>query len=424
MNRKLGIVGLGYVGLPVAVAFGNIGEIIGFDINEKRIEELKSGYDRTNEVASKKLQNSHITFTSNKEDLKQADFIIVAVPTPINEHNHPDLTPLIKASETVGSILTKGTIVVYESTVYPGATMDDCVPVLEKFSGLKNGKDFFVGYSPERINPGDKVHTFETITKVVSGQTPEVLDIVADVYSSVVKAGVHKAPSIAVAEAAKVIENTQRDVNIALMNELAIIFDKAGINTKDVLEAAGTKWNFLKFYPGLVGGHCIGVDPYYLTHKAQALGHHPEVILSGRRINDGMGKFIASTIVKEMLKKNLTVLGAKVNMLGLTFKENCPDLRNTKVIDIINELEDYGLEVKVNDVEADKAEAKKFYNIDLLDLDKMEETNVIVFAVSHNEYVENKDQYLSKLSGKGLIIDIKGIIDDSDIKEDQSIWRL
>ncbi|ULG72700.1 nucleotide sugar dehydrogenase [Macrococcus brunensis] len=424
MNRRLAIVGLGYVGLPVAVAFGNIGEIIGFDINEKRIEELKSGYDRTNEVESENLKKSNIKFTSNKEDLKQADFIIVAVPTPINDHNQPDLTPLIKASETVGSVLTKDTIVVYESTVYPGATMEDCVPVLEKFSGLKNGEDFFVGYSPERINPGDKVHTFETITKVVSGQTPEVLDIVADVYSSVVKAGVHKAPSIAVAEAAKVIENTQRDVNIALMNELAIIFDKAGINTKDVLEAAGTKWNFLKFYPGLVGGHCIGVDPYYLTHKAQALGHHPEVILSGRRINDGMGKFIASTIVKEMLKKNLTVLGAKVNMLGLTFKENCPDLRNTKVIDIINELEDYGLVVKVNDIEADKAEAKKFYNIDLIDLDEMEETNVIVFAVSHNEYVENKEQYLSKLSGKGLIIDIKGIIDNKDLKESQTLWRL
>ncbi|GGA98257.1 nucleotide sugar dehydrogenase [Macrococcus hajekii] len=424
MNRKLAVVGLGYVGLPVAVAFGNKSEVIGFDINEKRIEELKSGYDRTNEVEDDKLKNTKIKFTCNKEDLKQADFIIVAVPTPINEHNQPDLTPLVKASETVGSALTEGTIVVYESTVYPGATMDDCVPVLEKFSGLENGKDFFVGYSPERINPGDKEHTFETITKVVSGQTPEVLDIVAKVYSSVVKAGVHKAPSIEVAEAAKVIENTQRDVNIALMNELALIFDKAGINTNDVLEAAGTKWNFLKFHPGLVGGHCIGVDPYYLTHKAQELGHHPEVILSGRRINDGMGKYIASTVIKEMLKKNISVQDTTINVLGLTFKENCPDLRNTKVIDILNELKDYGIKLAVNDVEADKEEAKRFYNIELLDADELKQSDVIIFAVSHGEYIQDKEKYLSKVSDNGLIIDIKGIIKDEDVKEGQSIWRL
>ncbi|QUR93805.1 nucleotide sugar dehydrogenase [Macrococcoides canis] len=424
MNRKIAVVGLGYVGLPVAVAFGKLHEVIGFDINESRIQELKDGYDRTNEVESEDLAATKINFTSNKEDLAKADFIIVAVPTPINKNNQPDLTPLIKASETVGSAMEKGTIVVYESTVYPGATREDCVPVLEKFSGLKCGEDFYVGYSPERINPGDKVHTFETITKVVSGQTPEVLEIVADVYGSVVKAGVHKAPTIEVAEAAKVIENTQRDVNIALMNELALIFDKADINTKDVLEAAGTKWNFLKFTPGLVGGHCIGVDPYYLTHKAQELGHHPEVILSGRRINDGMSKYIASTIVKEMLSKGLTVNNSNINVLGLTFKENCPDLRNTKVIDIIRELEEYGINVNVHDSEADKEEAEKFYNIELKEKNNLPQTDLILFAVSHKDYVENKNEFLTSLSKNGIVFDIKGIIDDSDIKDNQSIWRL
>lgn len=422
--RKIAVVGLGYVGLPVAVAFGKLHEVIGFDINESRIKELKDGYDRTNEVESEDLAATKINFTSNKEDLAKADFIIVAVPTPINKNNQPDLTPLIKASETVGSAMEKGTIVVYESTVYPGATREDCVPVLEKFSGLKCGEDFYVGYSPERINPGDKVHTFETITKVVSGQTPEVLEIVADVYGSVVKAGVHKAPTIEVAEAAKVIENTQRDVNIALMNELALIFDKAGINTKDVLEAAGTKWNFLKFTPGLVGGHCIGVDPYYLTHKAQELGHHPEVILSGRRINDGMSKYIASTIVKEMLSKGLTVNKSNVNVLGLTFKENCPDLRNTKVIDIIRELEEYGITVNVHDAEADKEEAKNFYNIELKELDELEKTDLLVFAVSHKDYIDQKSEYLEKLSENGIVIDIKGIISNKDLNDSQTVWRL
>ena len=332
--------------------------MIGFDINENRIKELKENRDRTNEVTSEDLKATNIYFTSNSEDLKKADFIIVAVPTPIDKNNKPDLTPLLKASETVGQVLTPNTIVVYESTVYPGATEEDCVPVLERESGLTCSKDFFVGYSPERINPGDKVHTFETITKVVSGQTPEVLDIVADVYGSVVTAGVHKASSIKVAEAAKVIENTQRDVNIALMNELALIFDKLDIDTNEVLRASGTKWNFLNFKPGLVGGHCIGVDPYYLTHKAQEVGHHPEVILAGRRINDDMSKFIASNVIKGLLKQGLEVQGATVNVLGLTFKENCPDLRNTKVIHIIEELKDYGLDVHVNDVEADKEEAK------------------------------------------------------------------
>lgn len=424
MNRKIAVVGLGYVGLPVAISFGKQHKVIGFDISQERIRELKNGYDRTNEVTSSDLDVADVVYTSNKNYLKKADFIIVAVPTPINENKQPDLTPLIKASESVGSVMNRDTIVVYESTVFPGATMDKCVPILEEFSGFKNGEEFFVGYSPERINPGDKIHTFETITKVVSGQTPEILDIVADVYSSVVKAGVHKAPTIEVAEAAKVIENTQRDVNIALMNELALIFDRAGINTNDVLEAAGTKWNFLKFTPGLVGGHCIGVDPYYLTHKAQELGYHPEVILSGRRINDGMGEFVASTIIKEMLKKNINVHSSIINILGLTFKENTPDLRNTRVTDIIDELKEYGLKVSCNDVLADKKEAKKFYNIDLVDLEEMETSDVLVLAVSHKEYLENKSLYLNKLNPNGILIDIKGVFSQEDLKENQTIWSL
>ncbi|MEB6121387.1 nucleotide sugar dehydrogenase [Mammaliicoccus sciuri] len=424
MKRKIAVVGLGYVGLPVAVAFGKEQKVIGFDINEKRIDELISGYDRTNEVLNEDLKKSNIKFTNRIEDLSKADFIIVAVPTPINKNNQPDLTPLIKASETVGKALTKDTIVVYESTVYPGATEEDCVPVLEKFSNLKNGEDFFVGYSPERINPGDKVHTFETITKVVSGQTPEVLNIVADVYSMVVKAGVHKASSIKVAEAAKVIENTQRDVNIALMNEIAIIFDKVGIDSNEVLEASGTKWNFLKFKPGLVGGHCIGVDPYYLTHKAQELGYHPEVILAGRRINDNMSKYVATNIIKELLKKGIEVQGMTINLLGLTFKENCPDLRNTKVIDIVRELQDYGMKVNVNDVEADKETAKKLYDIDLKDKSEMTNSDAIIFAVSHKDYVDDKKSYLKLLNDEGIVFDIKGLINSSDIKENQTIWRL
>lgn len=424
MNRKIAVVGLGYVGLPVAISFGKQHEVVGFDISEQRIKELKDGYDRTNEVSNSDMIESNIIYTSDKNDLKKADFIIVAVPTPINENKQPDLTPLIKASESVGSVMNKDTIVVYESTVFPGATMDKCVPVLEEVSGLKNGEEFFVGYSPERINPGDKIHTFETITKVVSGQTPEVLDIVADVYSSVVKAGVHKAPTIEVAEAAKVIENTQRDVNIALMNELALIFDRAGINTNHVLEAAGTKWNFLKFTPGLVGGHCIGVDPYYLTHKAQELGYHPEVILSGRRINDGMGNFVASTIIKEMLKKSINVHDSVINILGLTFKENTPDLRNTRVTDIIDELKDYGLNVNVNDVLADKNDAKKFYDLDLVDFNEMKTSDVLVLAVSHAEYLENKSTYLQKLGSNGILIDIKGVFSHEDLKDNQTIWSL
>lgn len=424
MNRKIAVVGLGYVGLPVAVAFGKQQKVVGFDINKTRINELKNGYDRTNEVNEEDLKKSNIKFTNEPEELSKADFIIVAVPTPINKNNQPDLTPLIKASETVGKALTQDTIVVYESTVYPGATEEECVPVLEKLSGLTNGSDFFVGYSPERINPGDKVHTFETITKVVSGQTPEVLEVVAEVYSMVVKAGVHKASSIKVAEAAKVIENTQRDVNIALMNEIAIIFDKVGIDTSEVLDASGTKWNFLNFKPGLVGGHCIGVDPYYLTHKAQELGHHPEVILAGRRINDNMSKYVASNIIKELLKKGIEVQGMTINLLGLTFKENCPDLRNTKVIDIVRELEDYGMNVIVNDVEANKETAKKLYGIELKDKNEMTKTDSLIFAVPHNDYIEDKNSYLELLNDNGLVVDIKGLIKNNDLKYNQTVWRL
>lgn len=425
--RKIGVVGLGYVGLPMAVTFGKKQHVIGFDINENRIEELKKGYDRTDEVEPEDLEKADILYTSNLDDLSQADFIIVAVPTPINEHKQPNLAPLLGASQSVGKALVnapKDTIVVFESTVYPGATEEDCIPVLEKYSGLKAGEDFFVGYSPERINPGDKVNTFESIIKVVSGQNDEVLDIIAEVYESVVTAGVHRASSIKVAEAAKVIENTQRDVNIALMNEIAIICSKAGIDTNEVLKAARTKWNFLDFRPGLVGGHCIGVDPYYLTYKAQELGHHPEVILSGRRINDNMPKLIASDIVQKLLKNGHEVQGKTVNFLGLTFKENCPDLRNTKAVDLINELENYGLNVVVNDVEADSKEAKQLYNIDLKAKNELEVSNALIIAVQHEDYIKNKASYLELVSDEGIVFDIKGMISKQDLKEKQKLWRL
>ncbi|MBZ8174616.1 nucleotide sugar dehydrogenase [Staphylococcus delphini] len=424
MKRKIAVVGLGYVGLPVAISFGKKQKVIGFDINEQRISELKYHYDRTHEVTEQDLESADIDYTSDNQKLSEADFIIVAVPTPIDHHNQPDLTPLIKASETVGRALTPQTIVVYESTVYPGATEEECVPILEAFSGLKSGQDFYVGYSPERINPGDKKHTFETITKVVSGQTREVLDIVAEVYSSVVKAGVYKASSIKVAEAAKVIENTQRDVNIALMNELAIIFDKLDIDTNEVLAASGTKWNFLNFKPGLVGGHCIGVDPYYLTHKAQEVGHHPEVILAGRRINDNMSHFIVSNLIKALLKQGHEVQGITVNVLGLTFKENCPDLRNTKVIHIIEELKDYGLNVVVNDVEADNEESEKLFGFKLEEKENLKPADAIIFAVAHQEYIENKSYYLGLVKDKGIILDIKGMIEREDLKGEQVLWRL
>lgn len=425
-KRTVSVVGLGYVGLPVAVAFGKINRTVGFDINAKRIQELKEGYDRTGEVAPDELKSADIIFTDKIEELRLADFHILAVPTPVDEAKQPDLTLMLKASETVGSALKKGDIVVYESTVYPGVTEEECVPVLERISGLKCGIDFKVGYSPERINPGDKEHTFTKIKKVVSGQDSETLDIVARVYESVVTAGVHRAASIKVAEAAKVIENTQRDLNIALMNELAIIFDKMGIDTNDALEAAGTKWNFLKFKPGLVGGHCIGVDPYYLTHKAEKIGYIPQVILAGRRINDGMGKFIAQKTVKEMIRAGHGIHGCTVTVLGLTFKEDCPDLRNSKVIDIIKELEDYGINVQVHDPLADYEEARHEYGISLVAMEKLKPAAAVVMAVAHKAFRNiSVTQLTGLMNSNPVLADVKGIY-DRDVLETAGVrvWRL
>jgi UDP-N-acetyl-D-galactosamine dehydrogenase len=426
MDRKISVIGLGYVGLPVAVAFGRKSHVIAFDINQKRIDELKKGHDHTREISQKELNLSHLWLTSHPVDLNKADFHIVAVPTPIDKANQPDLRPILAASKTVGEQLKKGDIVVYESTVYPGATEEDCVPVLEKYSGLTCGEDFFVGYSPERINPGDKEHTFTKIRKIVSGQTPEVLDIIAEVYSSVVTAGVYKAASIKVAEAAKVIENTQRDLNIALVNELAKIFNKLDIDTLSVLEAAGTKWNFLPFRPGLVGGHCIGVDPYYLTHRAIKAGYHPEVILAGRRTNDSMGKFIAEQTIKQMIKLGGNVCDAKIGILGLTFKENCPDIRNTKVIDIINELKEYTPNILVHDPHADPEEAKKEYGIDLVNFDEMKDLSALVIAVGHEEFDRlTVEELKQSLNGTKLIIDIKGRLDHHKFTEaGVNVWRM
>jgi UDP-N-acetyl-D-galactosamine dehydrogenase len=425
-RRVISVVGLGYVGLPVAVAFGKIRRTVGFDINSQRIAELKTGYDRTCEVAEADLQSADILFTDKIEELALADFHIIAVPTPVDDANQPDLTPMLKASETVGKALKAGDIVVYESTVYPGVTEDECVPILERISGLTCGADFKVGYSPERINPGDKEHTFTKITKVVSGQDAETLEIVAQVYESVVTAGVHRAASIKVAEAAKVIENTQRDLNIALMNELALIFDRMGIDTNDVLEAAGTKWNFLKFRPGLVGGHCIGVDPYYLTHKAEKVGYIPQVILAGRRINDGMGKFIAQRTVKEMIHAGHGILHSTVTVLGLTFKEDCPDLRNSKVIDIINELRDYGVQVQVHDSLADPAEAQHEYSVKLLSLAELKPAAAVVVAVAHREYRSFTMAQLKALMGENpLLVDVKGMYDQKSVAAAGiRLWRL
>jgi len=425
-NRKISVIGLGYVGLPVAVAFGKQHQTIGFDINARRVQELREGEDRTLEVEPADLTNTDIFYTSDPADLTEADFHIVAVPTPINAARQPDLTPLLGASRTLGPQLKKGDIVVYESTVYPGATEEDCIPVLEAESGLVCGKDFFVGYSPERINPGDKEHTFTKITKVVSGQTPEVLDIVAAVYGSVVTAGVHKAPSIKAAEAAKVIENTQRDLNIALMNELSLIFDRMGIDTIDVLEAAGTKWNFLPFRPGLVGGHCIGVDPYYLTHKAEKLGYHPDVILAGRRINDGMGEFIALQGIKQLIHSGAVVKGAKVAIMGLTFKENCPDLRNSKVIDVINAYRSYDVDLYVHDPMADPKEAEEEYGVKLVDYDTLKNIDALVFTVAHTPYRElSLSDIRNLLSKNGAVFDVKCIMDrDEFAAAGIPLWRL
>ncbi|MDA0824290.1 MAG: nucleotide sugar dehydrogenase, partial [Proteobacteria bacterium] len=408
-SRKVSVIGLGYVGLPVAVAFGNQQQAIGFDINAARIAELKNGRDSTLEVEPDELRAADILFTSDPADIRRADFHIVAVPTPIDSAKRPDLTPVLKASETVGAQLKAGDIVVYESTVYPGATEEDCVPVLERCSGLTCGKDFFVGYSPERINPGDKEHTFTKITKVVSGQNAEILEIVAQVYESVVTAGVHRAPTIKVAEAAKVIENTQRDLNIALMNELALIFHRMDIDTRDVLAASGTKWNFLKFDPGLVGGHCIGVDPYYLTHKAQTTGYIPQVILAGRSINDDMGEFVASQTIKRMINAGTLIKGSIVTVLGFTFKENVPDLRNTRVIDIVTALQSYGVNVQIHDPYASTEQAHEEYGVSLLAEDKLLAADAVVFAVPHQAYVDAGWAGIAKRlrGGVGIVMDVK-----------------
>jgi UDP-N-acetyl-D-galactosamine dehydrogenase len=425
-NRKISVIGLGYVGLPVAVEFGITQRVVGFDINPTRIAELQKGFDRTNEVESSDLEKANIAFTANSEDIRAADFHIVAVPTPVDEAKQPDLTPVLCASETVGRQLKKGDIVVYESTVYPGATEEDCVPVLEQCSGLQCGRDFFVGYSPERINPGDKAHTFKTITKVVSGQNQETLDTVAAVYESVVTAGVHRAASIKVAEAAKVIENTQRDLNISLMNELALIFNRMGIDSRDVLEAAGTKWNFLRFEPGLVGGHCIGVDPYYLTHKAQIMGYIPQVILSGRSINDGMGAYVAAQTIKQLIHAGVNVKGSTVTILGLTFKENVPDLRNTRVIDIVKELEDYGIKVQVHDPLADPDEAEEEYGLGLVPENRLEPADAVILAVAHQHYLAKEWRGILPLlkNGQGVVMDVKGKLPRERLPDGVTLWRL
>lgn len=387
VDVKLAVIGLGYVGLPLAVEFGKHRQIVGFDINAARIEALNQGHDATLEVDDQELASANqLTFSADPASLRDCNVYIVTVPTPIDEHKRPDLTPLVKASETIGKTLKKGDIVIYESTVYPGATEEDCVPVLETVSGLVFNKDFFAGYSPERINPGDKEHRVTTITKVTSGSTPEVAELVDQIYASIITAGTHKASSIKVAEAAKVIENTQRDLNIALVNELSMIFNRMGVDTEEVLQAAGTKWNFLPFRPGLVGGHCIGVDPYYLTHKAQSIGYHPEVILAGRRINDGMGRHVASELVKAMLNRCIQVNGARVLVLGLTFKENCPDLRNTRIVDVVNELQDYNITVDVHDPWISAEEAKHEYDITPVAQPEPGNYDAIILAVGHNQF--------------------------------------
>lgn len=417
---RIAIIGLGYVGLPLAVEFGKKVSVVGFDIYQKRIDELKIGQDHTLEVSSEELkQAAHLSYTTNLDDLKSCNFFIVTVPTPIDNYKQPDLTPLIKASTSLGKILKKGDIVVYESTVYPGATEEVCIPVLEEISGLTFNKDFFAGYSPERINPGDKLHRVTNILKITSGSTPEVAEYVDEVYNLIIEAGTHKAPSIKVAEAAKVIENTQRDVNIALINELALIFNKLNIDTEDVLKAAGTKWNFLPFRPGLVGGHCIGVDPYYLTHKAQAIGYHPEIILAGRRLNDSMGSYVVTQLVKGMIKKKIQVEGARVLVLGLSFKENCPDIRNTKVIDIIKELKDYHMDVDVYDPWIDVQEARDEYG--LIPVQSLEKNSydAIILAVGHSQFKEMTSLTIRTFGKKEHILyDLKYVFSrsESDIR--------
>jgi len=414
-NNKIAVIGLGYVGLPLAHAFSSKYKVIGFDIAQWRIDELMSGVDRTLELSEDQVKEAlanGMEFTNKLENIADCNIYIVTVPTPIDKHKKPDLTPLIKASESIGKVLKKNDIVIYESTVYPGATEEECVPVLEKFSNLKFNKDFFCGYSPERINPGDKEHTVTKILKVTSGSTPEIGKKVDALYSSIITAGTHLAPTIKVAEAAKVIENSQRDINIAFVNELSMIFNRLNIDTNAVLEAAGTKWNFLPFRPGLVGGHCIGVDPYYLTHKAQEVGYNPEIILAGRRLNDNMGIYVASQVVKLMIKKGHKIEGAKVLVMGITFKENCPDIRNSRVIDVIRELQEYGCNIHVADYWADAEEVKHEYGLDLIDNEelKVEEYDAVVLAVAHDKF---KDLDL-KTTDNQVVYDIKSILDKSD----------
>ena len=424
-KTKLALVGLGYVGMPIAVAFSEHVDTIGFDINEEKIKQYKAGFDSTNEVGDQGIKDSKVDFTSDEKRLSEASFIIVAVPTPVNNDHTPDLSPVEGASVIVGRNLKKGTIVVYESTVYPGVTEDICVPILERESGLKCGKDFKVGYSPERINPGDKVHRLETITKIVSGMDEETLNEAADIYSIVVKAGVYRAESIKVAEAAKVIENSQRDINIAFMNELSMIFNKMGIDTLSVLKAAGTKWNFLPFRPGLVGGHCIGIDPYYLTYKAEDLGYHSQIILSGRRINDDMGKYVAESLVKNLIKADIPVRDARVAILGFTFKENCPDTRNTKVIDIVKELREYGIEPLIADPEADSKEAKALYGVDFTELKDIKDCDAIVLSVCHKAFESLKEEDISAMYKKGrkkVLSDVKGILDRKEYEDKGYIY--
>lgn len=427
MSERVAVIGLGYVGLPVALAFARkFPGSIGFDINVEKVKELRAGVDRTGEVSAEILKASSLEMTWDPEVLKQATFFVVAVPTPVDVNNRPDLTPVVKASETVGRVLKKGDVVVYESTVYPGVTEDICGPILAKLSGLKQGVDFKLGYSPERINPGDKLHTLERIVKVVSGEDAPTLDRVAATYGAIIEAGVFKAASIKVAEAAKVIENTQRDLNIALMNELALIFDRMGIRTRDVLAAAGTKWNFLKFTPGLVGGHCIGVDPYYLTTKAEELGYQPQVILAGRRINNEMGPYIAQRTVKLLVHQGLPVKGARVGVFGLTFKEDVADIRNSKVPDILKELKEFGIDAKLTDPYADPAETKHEYGLSLTALDELKDLDALILAVSHKQYLGQPLSYLiDRIKPGGVLVDVKSAINPADLPAGRvSYWCL
>ena len=429
-EEKISLVGLGYVGMPIAVAFSKKVKVVGFDLNAKKIELYKNGIDPTNEVGDDAIKACTVEFTADETKLREAKFHIVAVPTPVNDDHTPDLSPVEGASTIVGRNLTKGSIVVYESTVYPGVTEDICIPILEKESGLKCGVDFKIGYSPERINPGDRVHRLETIVKIVSGMDEEALDQIAKVYELVVEAGVHRAESIKVAEAAKVIENSQRDINIAFMNELSIIFNKMGIDTQSVLKAAGTKWNFLKFFPGLVGGHCIGVDPYYLTYKAEQLGYHSQIILSGRRINDDMGKYVAESIVKNLIKADVAIKNAKVAILGFTFKENCPDTRNTKIIDIYNELKEYGITATVADPCADSDEAKHLYGMEFVDMNTITDCDAVILAVAHEQFKTLSQADFDKMfkagdNSKKVLADIKGLLDRKEYETaGYNYWRL